>query len=235
MQAIFHRKWILVSALITSFTAQAALDEQPKLPDWAQLHFYAADNAKLKKVPSTGRVVFYGDSLFNAWPKLDAEFRANPHFIGRGIDGQTTAHMLTRWRSDVLALKPDVMVLLAGTNDLAQNEGAGSPEQILANISSMVELAKVHGIKPIIVSLLPAFDYPWRKGLQPAAKIVAINQGLRQLCKETAVPYVDLHTSMRDARNGMQAQYSSDGVHPNALAYQFMREKINPVIAKLTR
>ena len=144
--------------------------------DWAGLRRYRPANDSLP-APASGerRVVFMGNSITDSWARFfPAMFPGKP-YIGRGISGQTTPQMLVRFRQDVVALKPAVVVILAGTNDIAGNTGPSSLEMIEDNLMSMTEIAKANGIRVVLSSVLPVYDYPWRQGLQPASKIIALN------------------------------------------------------------
>jgi lysophospholipase L1-like esterase len=148
--------------------------------DWASLDRYREDNMRLAP-PVTGeaRVVFYGDSITDSWAAhFDTMFPGKP-YIGRGISGQTTPQMLVRFRQDVIALDPRVVVILAGTNDIAGNTGPSTQAMIEDSLKSMVELAKANDIRVILASVLPAYDYPWRPGLEPAPKIASLNAWMK--------------------------------------------------------
>src|SRR5205814_4978202 len=162
------------------------------------------------------RVVFIGNSITDGWAKyFPTEFPGKP-YVGRGIGGQTTPQMLVRFRQDVIALRPRVVVILAGTNDIAGNTGPSTLEMIEDNLASMAELARANGIRVVLASVLPVFDYPWRRGLEPAPKIVALNAWIKAYAERVGATYVDFHGAMADERNGMKSGLSSDGVHPNA-------------------
>jgi lysophospholipase L1-like esterase len=163
-----------------------------------------------------------GNSITEVWAKFfPAQFPGKP-YIGRGISGQTTPQMLVRFRQDVIALKPDVVVILAGTNDIAGNTGVSTLEMIEDNIQSMTELAQANGIRVVLCSVLPVFDYAWKKGIEPASKIVALNAWLKNYAARASAAYVDFHTPMADARQGLRADLGADGVHPNEAGYRIM-------------
>jgi len=199
--------------------------------DWPGLARYREDNARLGP-PAAGeqRVVFMGDSLTDFWPTRGSFFPGKP-YVGRGISGQTTPQMLVRFRQDVIALQPKVVVLLAGTNDIAGNTGPATPGMIQDNLRSMVELAQANGIRVVLCSLLPAYDFPWRPGLEPAPRIVAMNQWLKDYAARHDCIYVDYFSAMADERQGMKAEYSGDGVHPNASGYAVMEPLAAAAIA----
>ncbi len=191
--------------------------------DWAYLGRYRQANAELPP-PAAGenRVVFYGNSITEGWAPLFAVAFPGKPYIGRGISGQTTPQMLVRFRQDVVELKPKVVVILAGTNDIAGNTGASSIGMIEDNLASMAELARANGIRVVLSSVLPVFDYPWKPGLEPAPKIVALNQWMRDYAAAHGFVYLDYHSAMADQRQGMKAGLAEDGVHPNAAGYRLM-------------
>ncbi len=201
--------------------------------DWANLKYYQAANAVLPPASALEeRIVFMGNSITEGWLKSDPSFFTGKTYVNRGISGQTTPQMLIRFRQDVIDLKPKVVVLLAGTNDIAENRGPTTLEAIYENIISMAELAKVHHIEMVICSVLPVYDYPWRPGLNPAEKIYNLNQMLATYCEQEQITFVDFHTPMADQRKGLQRIYGEDGVHPNLTGYTFMEPLVEAGIAR---
>jgi lysophospholipase L1-like esterase len=202
--------------------------------DWPKLNKYQKDNAELKPL-ETGqkRTVFMGDSITEFWSASSPDFFTGKPYTNRGISGQTTPQMLVRFRADVIALKPAVVVLLAGINDIAENTGPSTLEMIMNNITSMTELAKTNHIKVILCSVLPAFDFPWRKGLAPSEKIVALNTMIKQYADAYKILYLDYYSAMVDERKGLKAEYSNDGVHPNKAGYEVMAPLVEKAIAKV--
>jgi lysophospholipase L1-like esterase len=198
---------------------------QAKLMDWAQLGRYAAENAALAPAaPGEQRVVFYGDSITDAWGRRPGtgDFFPGKPYVNRGISGQTTAQMVVRFHPDVVDLKPAVVVILAGTNDVAGNTGPMTPEMTMEDFRAMAEMARANGIKVVITSILPAGDFPWRKGLEPAPKIQALNARLEAWCKAEGMVWVDYYSALADASGAMKPGLSVDGVHPNAAGYAIM-------------
>jgi lysophospholipase L1-like esterase len=227
---------MLKSAVLTLVTASALAAQAPSPADWANLARYRPANAQLKPLaPGENRVVFMGNSITEGWaPRFDSLFPGKP-YIGRGISGQTTPQMLVRFRQDVIALNPKVVVILGGTNDIAGNTGPSTLEMIEDNLASMTELAKANRIKVVLVSVLPAFDYRWKPGLEPAPKIVALNAWMKQYAAKIGAVYLDLHTPMADERQGLKASLSGDGVHPNAAGYALMSPLTERAIAEALR
>lgn len=218
------RKWFVLAMCML---ATSSLFSQQN--DWAQFGRYAEAN---KSVETPTRVVFMGNSITDGWWNTDSLFFKNNRYIGRGIGGQTTAQMLVRFRADVIDLQPKAVVILAGTNDIAQNNGYIAPENILGNIISMAELAKANNIDVVLCSILPAYEYGWRKGLEPADKIIALNKMIKEYADRHNLTYVDYHSALKDARNGLPEKYSKDGVHPTMEGYKIMERLISEALEK---
>jgi lysophospholipase L1-like esterase len=191
--------------------------------DWANLNKYKNENTLLAP-PASGekRIVYFGDSITEGWGTVYPDFYIGKNYINRGINGQTTPQMLLRFRTDVIELKPKIVVILAGTNDIAGNTGPTTLEMILGNLISMCELAKANDIKVILCSVLPAYDYPWKSGLEPAHKIEALNKMIMRYANANNITYVDYYSAMVDERKGLKSIYSQDGVHPNKEGYRVM-------------
>jgi lysophospholipase L1-like esterase len=201
--------------------------------DWANMKRFQDDNSKVGLPKETEkRVVFMGNSITEGWKNIDPDFFAGKPYINRGISGQTTPQMLLRFRQDVINLKPIVVVILAGTNDIAGNTGLMTLQQTVDNIISMAQLAKVNRIKVVISSILPAFDYPWKPGLEPAEKIFTINKMLREYADKNNCVYLDYFTPMADERKGLKKELGDDGVHPNLAGYKIMEPLVEKAIAK---
>lgn len=201
--------------------------------DWPNLEHFSEDNKKAgMPTPNENRVVFMGNSITIGWLNKRPEFFEGKPYINRGISGQTTPQMLLRFRQDVIDLNPKVVVILAGTNDIAGNTGPSTPKMILDNIKSMAELARANGIKVIISSVLPAFDYPWKPGLNPNKKIPALNKLLKEYTEANGHIYLDYYTAMADDRNGLPKKYADDEVHPTAAGYAVMEPLVEAAINK---
>jgi lysophospholipase L1-like esterase len=203
--------------------ARARTQQERLLNDWPNLARYRSQNAQLGP-PAAGedRVVFYGDSITDGWGRVQGAFFPGKPYVNRGISGQTTAQMVVRFRQDVVALKPKVVVILAGTNDIAGNTGPATPEMIQDNFMSMVDIARQNDIKVVLSSILPASDYPWKPGLDPGPKIVAMNKWLKDYAATRGLVYLDYYPAVVDDKLGMKAQLASDGVHPTKAGYDIM-------------
>ena len=214
--------------------AQRVEQMERTLADWPDLAKYrAADAALPTPEASEKRVVFMGDSITEIWRSVDPEFfTAHPSYVDRGISGQTTPQMLIRFRQDVIALRPAVVVILAGTNDIAGNTGPTTLGAIEDNLESMAELARASGIRVVLSSVLPALDYPWHPGLQPAPKIAALNLWMKRYCAKEGCVYLDYFSAMADARKGLPTALSADGVHPNQAGFAIMDPLAEKAIAQ---
>lgn len=190
--------------------------------DWASMKRYAAENARLRTDSTSQRVVFMGNSITEGWSYSDPGFFANKDYVNRGISGQTTSQMLVRFRQDVIELKPKAVLILAGTNDIAQNTGPIPVEKIAGNIFSMAELARANGIEPVLCSVLPVKRYYWRKNIDPIPLVRKLNALMRSYCEQQGIPYIDYYAAMVANDGGMDWKYTGDGIHPNLAGYQRM-------------
>jgi lysophospholipase L1-like esterase len=208
--------------------------------DWPNLARYSEENKKVTPpAKNEQRVVFMGDSITDSWddPKYGGFFPGKP-YINRGISGQTTPQMLIRFRPDVLALKPKVVVILAGTNDLAGNTGPMTLEMIEDNLKSMAELATANGIRVVLASVLPVSDYETRDGKpltqtirRPPAQILALNTWLRAFARTHNHVYLNYFSAMADNQGFLKNELSDDGLHPNAQGYAVMAPLAEAAIA----
>lgn len=210
------------------FTATLCAAQKPA--DWANFGRFEADNAALTAAP---KVVLMGNSITEGWIGKHPEFFSSHGYVSRAISGQTTSQMLVRFRADVVELHPQVVVICAGTNDIAQNTGYISLEHILDNLQSMVDLARAHGIRPILCSVPPAGDFSWNPGLEPAPKIIRLNEMIKAYADEEGIPYVDYHTQMATENGAMIAAYTYDGVHPAEAGYEVMERILPPVVEQV--
>ena len=232
------RNLVLALGLIMVATENASTQptEQQLRTDWANLARFRDANAQLAApMKNEKRVVFMGNSITEGWQQYFATMFPGKPYINRGISGQTTPQMLVRFRQDVIALKPRVVVILAGTNDIAGNTGPSTLEMIEDNLASMAELAKENGIRAVMSSVLPVYDYPWKPGLEPAPKIIALNKWMKDYADHHHAIYLDYHSAMADARGGMREGLASDGVHPNEAGYRVMAPLVEQAIARALR
>ena len=208
-------------------------EELNQTNDWPELRRYRSANAQLSTpVANENRVVFMGNSITDAWiDKRPDFFKTNP-YLDRGISGQTTPQMLVRFRQDVIDLHPKVVVILAGINDIAGNTGPSSLEMIEGNLASMAQLAKANRIKVVLCSVLPAFSFPWRPGINPIQKIIDLNKWIKNFADKNGFVYVDYYHAMVDERKGLPENLSSDGVHPTAAGYKIMEPLVQKGITK---
>ncbi len=209
---------------VSALQAQLAKD-QKTLQDWANLGRYRAANAQLATTPLNGqdRVVFMGDSITDAWGRSYGSFFPGKAYVNRGISGQTTPQMLVRFRPDVIALNPKVVVILAGTNDLAGNTGPETIEEIEGNLESMAQLAKASNIRVVLSSVTPVCDYfqPQTKR-RPPANIVTLNAWIKSYCEQNQLVYLDYYSAMVDEHQMLRKELTMDGLHPNAAGYNIM-------------
>jgi lysophospholipase L1-like esterase len=202
--------------------------------DWPNLNKYQNDNANLKPVaPGQKRIVFLGDSITEFWSTVEPHYFSGKQYINRGISGQTTPQILLRFRADVVALKPTIVVVLAGINDIAGNTGPATLEMIANNIFSISELAKANQIKVILCSVLPAYDFTWNPHQNPAEKVIALNKMIKNYADANGILYLDYFSAMNDENNGLKIAYSDDGVHPNKLGYQVMASLAEKAITEV--
>lgn len=215
------RRLTVLLSLILCVTAYAQ-------DDWANLGRYAEANASLTVTP---KAVFMGDSITQCWYDADSDFFNSNNFACRGISGQTTSHMLVRMRKDVVDLNPKYVVILAGTNDIAKNNGYIEVDDIFGNIVSMCEIAKANKVKPVICSVLPVKQYRWRPEVTDCAdRIIRLNEMLQDYAKKNRFIYVDYHSVMKDSENGLPEKYSYDGVHLTGEGYDVIEAIILDVL-----
>ncbi len=209
--------------------------EENKNLDWPNLSRYQDENRSVG-LPEKGkqRVVFMGDSITEEWSNLYADYFDTEGYINRGIGGQTTPQMLIRFKPDVIDLEPDIVVILAGTNDIAGNTGPSNVKMITDNIFSMAELARAHQIKVVLSSILPVFEYEWAKEIKDVpATIDSVNDELKKYVNDHGLVYLDYFSSMVDERKGLNKDYTYDGVHPNQDGYILMSSLAQKVLSRL--
>ncbi len=209
--------------------------EENKNLDWPNLSRYQDENRSVG-IPEKGkqRVVFMGDSITEEWSNLYPDYFDTKGYINRGIGGQTTPQMLIRFKPDVIDLEPDIVVILAGTNDIAGNTGPSNVKMITDNIFSMAELARAHQIKVVLSSILPVFEYEWAKEIKDVpATIDSVNDELKKYVNDHGLVYLDYFSSMVDERKGLNKDYTYDGVHPNQDGYILMSSLAQKVLSRL--
>ena len=202
--------------------------------DWTNLGRYREANAKIG-APKAGkaRVVLTGDSITDGWAYASPDFFEKNNYVGRGISGQTSPQTLLRFRQDVIDLKPKLVVINIGINDIAENTGDYLPEFTLGNYRSMIEIAKANKIKVVLASVLPAYQFPWRMELKGIpAKVIALNAGIKELATEYGVSYLDYFNALKDERNGLSKEMAEDGVHPTKACYVIMEKMVKEAIDK---
>jgi lysophospholipase L1-like esterase len=217
--------------LLSSGPTPAAESAAPDL-DWAKLNAYRSANSQTRPIANgERRVVFMGDSITEFWSKS----QWNSAHFNRGISGQTTPQMLLRFRQDVIDLHPNLVVILAGTNDVAGNTGPATNEMIAGNIASMVQLAKANGIKVVLASVLPASGFYWNPEAKPAQQIIELNEQIKLVAKRYDCVYLDYFSAMVNSDSGLKREYSDDGVHPNEMGYVVMSRLAESAIAAASR
>lgn len=190
-------------------------------PDWAYLARFKKENdLLLQQNSSNDKIVFIGDSIIAGW-KNHLLFETNVHYINRGINGQVTTQILHRFEQDVVSLRPKYVIILVGTNDIAENCGPITFEKIQQNFHTMLQIAEENNIKVVLCSILPVSEYYWNRKIKPQEKVISLNLFLASLANNKNVYYIDFHKEMKD-QNTIKANYSDDGVHPNSVGYDLM-------------
>lgn len=204
--------------------------------DWANFNEFKTANEALPKL-KTGedRIVFMGNSITIGWLNTHPEFFKDKPYVNRGISGQTTPQMLVRFRADVIDVGATAVAILAGTNDIAGNTGPTTLEMIVNNIKSMTEIARANGVKVILCSVLPAYDYPWRPGLEPNIKIPKLNALIKAYAEENKVLYLDYFSALNNGENGINKTYSYDGVHLTLAGYKLLEPLLEEAIKKVLK
>ena len=202
--------------------------------DWFGFNRYQADNERIISTEDYPEVVFMGNSITDNWAYSHPEFFTENHFCGRGIGGQTSAHMLVRFTADVINLRPKAVVIMAGTNDVAHNDYYVEFDHVVENIVAMCDLAKAHGIIPIICSIPPCSKFPWRPEIEnPGQTIVDLNKILKDYAEANGIVYVDFHSAFADEHLGLPNSFSADGCHPNPESYFPMEAMVLEAIEQL--
>jgi len=202
--------------------------------DWPWLCRYAAENAVVHKSGVRPKVVFIGDSITENW-KIADPFLFNSTVLDRGIGGQTTPQILLRFYQDVVALRPQVVHIMAGTNDISGNTGAVTDEAIVQNIRAMIDIAKANGIDVVLASITPSKQFVARPNVDPSPRIAAVNRALVKLAVEKQVTYVDYFPALADSGGGLAETLGNDGLHPNRDGYAAMRPLTDKAIKRAAK
>lgn len=214
--------------------AEPGRDERQMLDDWPWLSRYDADDRRLLASGIDIDTVFLGDSITEGWPRMRPDFFPEAR-VCRGISGQTTPQMVLRMPTDVLRLKPRRLHLMAGTNDVAGNTGPSDDDSIVGNLAMMVAVAQDAGIEVLLGAIPPAAAFGWRPELRPAARIVGLNRKLAALARERRCAWIDYHRALDDGNGALRADFSDDGVHPNAAGYAAMEALCGPILTKTAK
>ncbi len=218
-------KKLILLVTITCVTSSAFAQ------DWANLERFKGGNSSIMQEVNTGkRIVFMGNSITEGWSNFDSIFFSKNQFINRGIGGQTTPQMLLRFKQDVIDIKANTVIILAGINDIAENTGPISLKQILGNIISMCELANQNNIRVILCSVLPANKFPWEPKITPTQKVIELNKMLLEYANSKSITYVDYYSKMVDDKQGLIPAYGYDPVHPNQEGYVVMKHILSEVL-----
>lgn len=199
------------------------IDAQQSKSDWAQFYFYDEDN---KHIEITPKAIFIGNSITEDWGREMPDFFEENNFLCRGIGGQVTSQMLVRFRKDVIQHHPKYVVIMAGTNDIAQNNGYIALENIVGNLLSMCELARCNGIVPVLCTVLPATHYPWRKEIDAKSEIAKLNNMIKAVAEDYNIILVDYYSKLVTGDKGLPKEFEKDSVHPNRKGFEFLRNII---------
>jgi len=222
------KKHSILLALMLVFCLQIRAQNLSECPNFER---YQAKNSELHKLDSYPLVVFIGNSITEGWANQHPDFFTAHNYVGRGISGQTSPQMLLRFRTDVVALKPKVVVINAGTNDIAENTGKYDASYTLGNIQSMAEIAKANGIQVVLSSVLPTGKFPWKEEIKGVSALVDdLNKHIKRYAFENNILYIDYNSLMRDSEGAMRADLSEDGVHPIGKGYDIMENLIQPTL-----
>ena len=218
-------KKLILLVTITCVTSSAFAQ------DWANLERFKGGNSSIMQEVNTGkRIVFMGNSITEGCSNFDSIFFSKNQFINRGIGGQTTPQMLLRFKQDVIDIKANTVIILAGINDIAENTGPISLKQILGNIISICELANQNNISVILCSVLPANKFPWEPKITPTQKVIELNKMLLEYANSKSITYVDYYSKMVDDKQGLIPAYGYDPVHPNQEGYVVMKHILSEVL-----
>lgn len=226
--------FILLTFSLISKNSSAQNHE--KVNTWANFEQFKNENDKLSRLKNgEERVVFLGNSITIGWQETHPEFFENKTYVNRGISGQTTPQMLVRFYADVIDIQATTVVILAGTNDIAGNTGPMSIDMILNNIKSMTNIALANNVKVILCSVLPAYDYPWSPNKNPNIKIPKLNSKIKKYAIETGVHYLDYFKALDNGNNGINKEFSYDGVHLTIEGYKVLEPLVENALKKVKK
>ena len=224
---------LLIFSLITK---NSNAQNHEKVNTWANFEQFKNENDKLSRLKNgEERVVFLGNSITIGWQETHPEFFENKTYVNRGISGQTTPQMLVRFYADVIDIQATTVVILAGTNDIAGNTGPMSIDMILNNIKSMTNIALANNVKVILCSVLPAYDYPWSPNKNPNIKIPKLNSKIKKYAIEAGVHYLDYFKALDNGKNGIDKEFSYDGVHLTLEGYKVLEPLLENALKKVTK
>lgn len=229
----------LLAFLLLTFsliTKNSNAQNHEKVNTWANFEQFKNENDKLSRLKNgEERVVFLGNSITIGWQETHPEFFENKTYVNRGISGQTTPQMLVRFYADVIDIQATTVVILAGTNDIAGNTGPMSIDMILNNIKSMTDIALANNVKVILCSVLPAYDYPWSPNKNPNIKIPKLNSKIKKYAIETGVHYLDYFKALDNGNNGIDKEFSYDGVHLTLEGYKVLEPLVENALKKVKK
>ena len=229
----------LLAFLLLTFsliTKNSNAQNHEKVNTWANFEQFKNENDKLSRLKNgEERVVFLGNSITIGWQETHPEFFENKTYVNRGISGQTTPQMLVRFYADVIDIQATTVVILAGTNDIAGNTGPMSIDMILNNIKSMTDIALANNVKVILCSVLPAYDYPWSPNKNPNIKIPKLNSKIKKYAIETGVRYLDYFKALDNGNNGIDKEFSYDGVHLTLEGYKVLEPLVENALKKVKK
>ena len=229
----------LLAFLLLTFsliTKNSNAQNHEKVNTWANFEQFKNENDKLSRLKNgEERVVFLGNSITIGWQETHPEFFENKTYVNRGISGQTTPQMLVRFYADVIDIQATTVVILAGTNDIAGNTGPMSIDMILNNIKSMTNIALANNVKVILCSVLPAYDYPWSPNKNPNIKIPKLNSKIKKYAIETGVHYLDYFKALDNGNNGINKEFSYDGVHLTLEGYKVLEPLVENALKKVKK
>lgn len=222
---------------IAAITCMALTTNAQRSKDWAQLYKYTGANIELNNQKNSGkRVVLLGNSITEYWVSKHPDFFKRTGYIGRGISGQTSYQFLVRFREDIVNLKPKVVVINVGTNDIAENTGPYFEDRTMGNIMSMVEIARANKINVILSSVLPCKKMYWSGASNVADKIASLNKRIAEYAQKNKLPYIDYYSAMVEGEErALNQKYTEDGTHPNAAGYDVMEPLLEAAVRKYVK